>query len=131
MADRTRKVPRSIKKNSTLKKRTSIRIAQEVPPSKEISLHVLQQYDWDRASIKEVIIYLNSGKKVVPKPYDRRQRTRFLQKFAHHFVVRNNTLVYAPLNLEAVPSDDDEKAQKRRRTYLEKLFRTDEAIGKG
>ena len=130
MADRTRKVPRTIKKNSTLKKRSST-IAQEVPPSKEISLHVLQQYDWDAASIKEVIIYLNSGKKVVPKPYDRRQRVRFLQKFAHHFVVRNNALVYAPLNLEAVPSDDDETAQKRRRTYLEKLFRTDEAIGKG
>lgn len=121
MVDRTIKVSQHVSKNITLKNNKS----------RKISLHALQQYDWDRASINEVIVYLNSGKKKVPKPYDRRQRTRFLQKFAHHFVVRNNSLVYAPLNLEAVPSDDDEKAQKRRRTYLEKLFRTDEAIGKG
>jgi len=42
----------------------------EVSTAKEISLHMLQQYDWDRASINEIVTYLNSGKREVPKEYD-------------------------------------------------------------
>lgn len=120
MVDRTRKASQHVSKNITSKNK-----------SRKISLHVLQQYDWERDSINQIIVYLNSGKREVPKAYDRRQRSRFLEKFAHYFVVKNNALVYAPLNLEVVPSDDDEEGNTKRRAYLEKLFRTDEAIGKG
>lgn len=75
-------------------------VSKEISTAKEISLHMLQQYDWDRVSINEIITYLNSGKKEVPKEYDRRQQARFLQKLANHFVVRDNTLVYGPLKMK-------------------------------
>jgi len=54
-------------------------IPQEVPEvstAKEISLHMLQQYDWDRASINEIVTYLNSGKREVPKEYDSSRSSR-------------------------------------------------------
>jgi hypothetical protein len=57
---------------------------------------------------------------------NQRQFKRFIEKYAD-FVVERGRLIYQPLHLEVIPSDDPAKI----RTILEEIYRSPETIGKG
>lgn len=104
-------------------------LSQKLSTEAKISLHALQQYDWDRSSISQIITYLESG--VLPERLDNRQKARFREKFQTNFTTDGKVLVYTPLNLKVISSDEDKEAIEKRLACLEELFGTDEAIGKG
>lgn len=88
-------------------------------------LQKLQNYKWTKETIQDLIHYFRSG--AIPDWItNQRQFKRFGEKYAD-FVVERGRLIYQPLHLEVIPSDDPAKI----RTILEEIYRSPEAIGKG
>ena len=92
---------------------------------KQTTIKSLQQYDWTQTSIDRIIHYIKT--KELPKGFALRQRNRFEEKFGEDFIVAKGKLIYQPLGLEVVPSDNE----KAKQDVLNKVFNSPQAIGKG
>ena len=92
---------------------------------KQTSIKSLQQYDWTQTSIDRIIHYIKT--KEFPKGFNLRQRNRFKEKFGEDFIVAKGKLIYQPLGLEVVPSNNE----KAKQDVLNKVFNSPQAIGKG
>ena len=63
-------------------------------------INKFNNYDWsDLQPIKD---YLLKG--IFPRFRTNAQRYRFIQKYKD-FIVKNNKIIYKPLNLEVIPND--------------------------
>ena len=85
----------------------------------------LQQYNYTKENINRIINYLKT--KTIPPKFNARQRKAFVEKFEKDFTVEKNLLVYKPLNLIAVPSDDENIRKK----VLQQVYKSPQALGKG
>ena len=85
----------------------------------------LQQYNYTKENINRIINYLKT--KTIPPKFNARQRKAFVEKFGKDFTVEKNLLVYKPLNLIAVPSDDENIKNK----VLQQVYKSPQALGKG
>ena len=92
--------------------------------SKNQTIKSLQQYDWSKESINQIIHYVKT--KELPKGLDSRQRRRFKEKFSKNFDVHKSKLKYTLLDLEVVPSDDT----KAKQAVLNRVFKSPQSIGK-
>ena len=93
--------------------------------SKNQTIKSLQQYDWSKESINQIIHYVKT--KELPKGLDSRQRRRFKEKFSKNWDVHKSKLKYTPLDLEVIPSDDT----KAKQVVLNRVFKSPQSIGKG
>ena len=93
--------------------------------SKNQTIKSLQQYDWSKESINQIIHYVKT--KELPKGLDSRQRRRFKEKFSKNWDVHKSKLKYTPLDLEVIPSDDT----KAKQAVLNRVFKSPQSIGKG
>ena len=85
----------------------------------------LQQYNYTKENINHIINYLTT--KTIPPKLNARQRKAFVEKFGKDFTVEKNLLIYKPLNLIAVPSDDESIKNK----VLQQVYKSPQALGKG
>ena len=85
----------------------------------------LQQYNYTKENINLIINYLKT--KTIPPKLNARQRKAFVEKFGKDFTVEKNLLIYTPLNLIAVPSDDENIKNK----VLQQVYKSPQALGKG
>ena len=92
---------------------------------KQTSIKSLQQYDWTQTSIDRIIHYIKT--KELPKDFNLTQRNRFEEKFGEDFIIAKGKLIYQPLGLEVVPSNNE----KAKQDVLNKVFKSPQAIGKG
>ena len=92
---------------------------------KQTSIKSLQQYDWTQTSIDRIIYYIRT--KELPKDFNLRQSNRFEEKFGEDFIVAKGKLIFQPLGLEVVPSNNE----KAKQDVLNKVFKSPQAIGKG
>ena len=92
---------------------------------KQTSIKSLQQYDWTQTSIDRIIHYIKT--KELPKDLNARQRNRFEEKFGQDFTIAKGKLIFQPLGLEVVPSNNE----KAKQDVLNKVFNSPQAIGKG
>ena len=88
-------------------------------------LSKLQQYNFTKENINNIIAFIKN--KTLPPKLNTRQANAFIKKFKQDFVVVKGNLVYEPLNLIAVPSDDEKIKQK----VLEQVYKSPQALGKG
>ena len=63
----------------------------------------------------------------VPKNLNSRQKKSFTEKFKNDFAVKQGSLIYMPMNLTVVPSDDEKLKNK----ILTQIYKSPEALGKG
>ena len=89
-------------------------------------LNKLQQYKWTKQNINNIIDYVKT-KQLPSSLKTLSQKKAFVEKFGTDFITVKGNLVYKPLNLIAVPSDDD--AIKDR--VLTQVYKSPEALGKG
>ena len=92
---------------------------------KQTSIKSLQQYDWKQTSIDHIIHYIKTRE--LPKDLNARQRKRFEEKFGEDFIIAKGKLIFQPLGLEVVPSDNE----KGKQDVLNQVFKSPQAIGKG
>ena len=70
-------------------------------------INKFNNYDWsDLQPIKD---YLLKG--IFPRFRTNAQRYRFIQKYKD-FIVKNNKIIYKPLNLEVIPNDKKDETLK-------------------
>ena len=92
---------------------------------KQTSIKSLQQYGWTQTSIDRIINYIRT--KELPKDLNLRQRNKCAEKFGEDFIIAKGKLIYQPLGLEVVPSNNE----KAKQDVLNKVFNSPQAIGKG
>ena len=92
---------------------------------KQTSIKSLQQYDWTQTSIDRIIHYIKT--KELPEDFNLRQRNRFEEKFGEDFIIAKGKLIFQPLGLEVVPSNNE----KAKQDVLNTVFNSPQAIGKG
>ena len=103
----------------------NIRIYIKSMKKKQTSIKSLQQYDWTQTSIDRIIHYIRI--KELPRDINTRQSNRFKEKFGEDFIIAKGKLIYQPLGLEVVPSNNE----KAKQDVLNKVFNSPQAIGKG
>ena len=69
-------------------------------------LSKLQQYNWTEANILNIKNFLKH--KRIPAKMNTRQANAFIEKFKQDFKIQKTNLLYEPMNLIVVPSDDEE-----------------------
>ena len=88
-------------------------------------LSKLQQYNYTDENIGNIMNFIQT--KTLPSKLNARQRKSFVEKFGKDFVVEKNMLIYKPLNLIAIPSNNEKMKTK----ILQQIYRSPEALGKG
>ena len=88
-------------------------------------LSKLQQYNYSHENINHIINYLKT--KTLPPKLNPRQRKAFVTKFGKDFAVEKDLLIYKPLNLIAIPSNNEKMKNK----VLEQVYKSPKALGKG
>ena len=88
-------------------------------------LSKLQQYNFTQENINHIINYLKT-KTISPK-LNTRQRKAFVEKFDKDFVVEKGMLIYKPLDLMVIPSDNEKIKNK----VLQQVYKSPQALGKG
>ena len=88
-------------------------------------LSKLQQYNYSQENINHIINYLKT--KTLPPKLNTRQRKAFVDKFGEDFAVEKDLLIYKPLNLIAIPSNNEKIKNK----VLEQVYKSPQALGKG
>ena len=88
-------------------------------------LSKLQQYNYSQENINHIINYLKT--KTLPPKLNARQRKAFVTKFGKDFAVEKDLLLYKPLNLIAIPSNNEKMKNK----VLEQVYKSPQALGKG
>ena len=68
-------------------------------------LSKLQQYNFTQENINHIINYLKT--KTIPPKLNTRQRKAFVEKFDKDFIVDKSMLIYKPLDLMVIPSDNE------------------------
>ena len=84
-------------------------------------INKLNNYDWSDEEIDNIKYYVKH--KITPKFKTNAKRNRFIEKYKH-FIIRNNNLIYKPLNLEVIPND-------KREETLQQFYNDYKAIGSG
>ena len=88
-------------------------------------LSKLQQYNWTKQNILNIKNFLED--KQIPPKMNTRQANAFINKFKQDFKIQKNNLIYEPLNLTVVPSDDEKIKNK----ILTSIYKSPQALGKG
>ena len=88
-------------------------------------LSKLQQYNWTKANIINIMTFLKTNQ--IPNNFTSRQKKAFTDKFEKNFAVKQGSLIYTPINLTVVPSDDEKLKNK----ILTQIYKSPEALGKG
>ena len=88
-------------------------------------LSKLQQYNWTKANIENIKTFLET--KEPPSDLTPRQKKSFEEKYRKDFVVEKGKLIYKPLRLIVVPSDDESIKEK----VLNQVYKSPQALGKG
>ena len=83
-------------------------------------LSKLQQYNYSQENINHIINYLKT--KTLPPKLNARQRKAFVDKFGKDFAVEKDLLIYKPLNLIAIPSNNEKMKNK----VLEQVYKSDD-----
>ena len=78
-------------------------------------LSKLQQYNYSQENINHIINYLKT--KTLPPKLNARQRNAFVAKFGKDFAVEKDLLIYKPLNLIAIPSNNEKIKNKEIRFF--------------
>ena len=88
-------------------------------------LSKLQQYNWTKANIINIMTFLKTNQ--IPNNFTSRQKKAFTDKFEKDFAVKQGSLIYTPMNLTVVPSDDEKLKNK----ILTQIYKSPKALGKG
>ena len=88
-------------------------------------LSKLQQYNYSQENINHIINYLKT--KTLPPKLNARQRKAFVDKFGKDFAVEKDLLIYKPLNLIAIPSNNEKMKNK----VLEQVYKSPQSLAKG
>ena len=107
--------------NSNYWRKQNIHIYIKSMKKKHTSIKSLQQYDWTQTSIDRIVHYIRT--KELPKDFNLRQSNRFEEKFGEDFTIAKGKLIYHPLGLEVVPSNNE----KAKQDVLNKVFNSPQA----